>query len=108
MFFTFQHPADTRVPPSFPTRRSSDLSGNSGSTRLLARLESADFLVMADGSWSSGDSVLWSDAPGARMLARAFGIEIAALVDRSEERRVGKECRSRWSPEHEKNKEERQ
>src|SRR5689334_23895374 len=26
--------------------------------------------------------------------------------DRSEERRVGKECRSRWSPYHEKKKEE--
>ena len=25
-------------------------------------------------------------------------------VDRSEERRVGKECRSRWAPDHEKNK----
>src|SRR5260221_14240895 len=25
---------------------------------------------------------------------------IAVLVDRSEERRVGKECRSRWSPYH--------
>ena len=24
----------------------------------------------------------------------------AAIVDRSEERRVGKECRSRWSPYH--------
>src|SRR5207302_8646456 len=27
-----------------------------------------------------------------------------SLVDRSEERRVGKECRSRWSPYHEKKK----
>ena len=26
--------------------------------------------------------------------------EIASIVDRSEERRVGKECRSRWSPYH--------
>ena len=25
---------------------------------------------------------------------------IAAAIDRSEERRVGKECRSRWSPYH--------
>ena len=25
---------------------------------------------------------------------------LAAFVDRSEERRVGKECRSRWSPYH--------
>src|SRR5690348_18040421 len=27
--------------------------------------------------------------------------------DRSEERRVGKECRSRWSPDHEKKREEK-
>src|SRR2546422_4407928 len=27
-------------------------------------------------------------------------IELAADLDRSEERRVGKECRSRWSPYH--------
>src|SRR5688572_33275900 len=30
----------------------------------------------------------------------------AALVERSEERRVGKECRSRWGPYHEKKKTE--
>ena len=34
----------------------------------------------------------------------AFGVAIffvmMHLVDRSEERRVGKECRSRWSPYH--------
>ena len=29
----------------------------------------------------------------------------ADIVTRSEERRVGKECRSRWSPYHEKKKE---
>ena len=27
-------------------------------------------------------------------------VEITPLQDRSEERRVGKECRSRWSPYH--------
>ena len=30
----------------------------------------------------------------------AFGFEPAAGAERSEERRVGKECRSRWSPYH--------
>ena len=36
-------------------------------------------------------------------VARAKGVEIAplrAILIRSEERRVGKECRSRWSPYH--------
>ena len=39
-----------------------------------------------------------------RKLQRRFRHEevptIAELVQRSEERRVGKECRSRWSPYH--------
>ena len=29
-----------------------------------------------------------------------FAVPLAVLVTRSEERRVGKECRSRWSPYH--------
>src|SRR5256884_9936458 len=32
--------------------------------------------------------------------ADSLGVEPSALSDRSEERRVGKECRSRWSPYH--------
>ena len=34
--------------------------------------------------------------------ARGYGCDVgdAAQVERSEERRVGKECRSRWSPYH--------
>ena len=34
-----------------------------------------------------------------RALVRATS-PVAHLADRSEERRVGKECRSRWSPYH--------
>src|SRR2546421_3151278 len=30
----------------------------------------------------------------------AAGAEVVTAVERSEERRVGKECRSRWSPYH--------
>ena len=30
----------------------------------------------------------------------SHGPAIGCIVDRSEERRVGKECRSRWSPYH--------
>src|SRR2546427_11798302 len=32
--------------------------------------------------------------------SRPAAVRSAALADRSEERRVGKECRSRWSPYH--------
>ena len=35
-----------------------------------------------------------------RAHLRRKGLHRAALQDRSEERRVGKECRSRWSPYH--------
>src|SRR5258708_25485093 len=35
-----------------------------------------------------------------RPLATASSGESVAISDRSEERRVGKECRSRWSPYH--------
>ena len=34
------------------------------------------------------------------VLAAAQGKHAAAISHRSEERRVGKECRSRWSPYH--------
>ena len=30
----------------------------------------------------------------------AYEVEIEEMTGRSEERRVGKECRSRWSPYH--------
>ena len=37
----------------------------------------------------------------ARKLADELGCEVTGLLlGRSEERRVGKECRSRWSPYH--------
>src|SRR5438552_8976336 len=39
------------------------------------------------------------DAPGTPPRARAHDVEV-----RSEERRVGKECRARWWPYHEKQK----
>src|SRR2546430_311055 len=40
-----------------------------------------------------------ADQTGARMVGNPYGL-ISALQKRSEERRVGKECRSRWSPYH--------
>src|SRR5256885_342372 len=43
---------------------------------------------------------LWTGAA----LALAPLLELLQWLDRSEERRVGKECRSRWSPEHLKKK----
>src|SRR3712207_4772378 len=51
-------------------------------------------------------SGLSTENEGVRAVAEAFGYtaeELAAIpagANRSEERRVGKECRSRWSPYH--------
>src|SRR5256885_4316827 len=39
----------------------------------------------------------WEDDDGTRWVAAPAG---GLIVARSEERRVGKECRSRWSPYH--------
>ena len=41
-----------------------------------------------------------NDATEALKVAREHRGPIEILVSRSEERRVGKECRSRWSPYH--------
>src|SRR5207253_4548786 len=50
-----------------------------------------------------GDDESQFAAMGARLTTRPSAFE-ESLSIRSEERRVGKECRSRWSPNHEKNK----
>ena len=51
-----------------------------------------------------GDKLLEAYGPERKVtileLRQSADPEIAALADRSEERRVGKECRSRWSPYH--------
>ena len=69
-------------------------------------------LALGAGLWA-GLAVAQAPAPGARVeelleLARQRNPELAAMgfeaeaaqARRSEERRVGKECRSRWSPYH--------
>ena len=48
------------------------------------------------------DEIISKTTPGLEIPDRNRGME--DNENRSEERRVGKECRSRWSPEHEKKK----
>ena len=73
-----------------------------GGTNLQAILDAVDSGKITD----TEISVVISNNPGAYALerARTHGIEAVCIspkeFERSEERRVGKECRSRWSPYH--------
>src|SRR5438105_10780298 len=49
---------------------------------------------------------LWGTSKGATQPGESVStlVSLTGTVPRSEERRVGKECRSRWSPYHKKKK----
>ena len=48
----------------------------------------------------SGDAYVDHPSFGAAVIGRILEAEGLRVTTRSEERRVGKECRSRWSPYH--------
>ena len=66
--------------------------------RIMARLMNTDLGVMITGASGTGKELV------ARALhdfgQRKAGPFVALNMARSEERRVGKECRSRWSSDH--------
>src|SRR5256885_17209993 len=53
------------------------------------------YLILKQQAWSGPDEALTTDD-----IARILGRSPGQAYRRSEERRVGKECRSRWSPYH--------
>ena len=53
-----------------------------------------------DFSVLSSDVTVYDDTTPEQLLERIEGADIIVTKERSEERRVGKECRSRWSPYH--------
>ena len=55
--------------------------------------------VATAGAWTSASAAAALQAAGAAATGTA-GLTKPELKIRSEERRVGKECRSRWSPYH--------
>ena len=61
--------------------------GKGKATDLLATNETIDFVVRTSGGHNAGHTIVVNGEKFATHL-------------RSEERRVGKECRSRWSPYH--------
>src|SRR2546430_12412275 len=73
---------------------SSDLGGPEidGELINLSRVHKFGFYL--------GVSVAGPENPISQVLRKSIGPDIDQLGGRSEERRVGKECRSRWSPYH--------
>src|SRR5258707_9995868 len=65
-------------------------------------LSVATGLLRVGGGWVSGGPALERWPPGDADLLAAWLTALRAVcaAERSEERRVGKECRSRWSPYH--------
>src|ERR1051326_6017498 len=66
-----------------------------GERRVIARLLTQPVHVLATGGGAFMDPVT-----RAEIARRGVSVWLRADIDRSEERRVGKECRSRWSPYH--------
>src|SRR5256885_5642784 len=66
--------------------------------RMLADLRVWTEGMRAIAGWVAHQLDLAEQAPDAEERAQAHAL--ASLLTRSEERRVGKECRSRWSPYH--------
>ena len=67
-----------------------------GLSALLATYASALIVIKIFG----GLYLLWLAYKAFKSATSRHDIAAAELADRSEERRVGKECRSRWSPHH--------
>ena len=75
---------------------------NTTSIRAMIGTEGADAYTSAKGgvvTLTRALALQWAQA-GIRVNAIAPGVILTDRVRRSEERRVGKECRSRWSPYH--------
>ena len=64
-------------------------------------LQGARFIDVNSGPYSAHSLALFGlFVDGATLLTIAVLSYFGKIDDRSEERRVGKECRSRWSPYH--------
>ena len=56
--------------------------------------------TVAKNTWEKGLTYAFRDRRNKKRNFRALWIQRINAAARSEERRVGKECRSRWSPYH--------
>src|SRR2546429_4465447 len=86
------------------TRCSRDWSSDVCSSDLNLRFSGADLANLVN------EAALWAARQNRKFVTMAdfemskdkvlMGVERKSMILRSEERRVGKECRSRWSPYH--------
>src|SRR2546426_2512420 len=84
------------------TRLQGDWSSDVCSSDLEYLGEPAGLVIELDDGFKlyfAGDTNVFGDM---QLIGRIYRPDLAVLPigDRSEERRVGKECRSRWSPYH--------
>ena len=75
-----------------------EASGDLHASNLMAALKKQD--AEADFRFLGGDLMQAVDEGLELFFCEIHVVAIAAEGSRSEERRVGKECRSRWSPYH--------
>src|SRR5256885_17242191 len=68
--------------------------------RVLVARPAGREQVIAILRWAGANAVAVTPMGGASGVCGALAPRAGELVLRSEERRVGKECRSRWSPYH--------
>ena len=72
------------------------LASKSPRRQELMRLLGLEFTIHT----ADVDETMDPARPPEQEVARVSGLKAAKIAERSEERRVGKECRSRWSPYH--------
>src|SRR5256885_5538311 len=79
---------------------SSDVCSSDLSDAVVAMELGADGVLMNTAIAEAADSVLMAEAMRDAVIAGRKSYLAGRMPKRSEERRVGKECRSRWSPYH--------
>ena len=86
-------------------------AGETAPTQVLTEKSQIEALILAMDldHWSTADlpqglrpagTLSFTQQPTQTVWQKEAGDELRELCQRSEERRVGKECRSRWSPYH--------